>query len=324
MNRATHKTLSRLADANPVTADRVSGDDASAQAALTRILAGEHPMSDDQVLPRPRHRRHRQTAWLLTPAVLVAAAVAAVLVVTTTGGPSIVSRALAAIDTNRGVVHFLEITRTTRSSGPETVRSEIWLSGVRSHSVSTTRMHLGPKDNAEFQIETAINGDQAQTYTAGTILKTKAAPRACAPRFFLVFDCGERQASDPFAVVRALYRSGRLHSAGPSSFAGRQVDVITGTDTQQHPAARVRILVDPTTFLPLEIQERSRTTTQTTVISDYQRLPLVPATRPLLALRQHPHAPVRQAPCGWSAANTAHGLQNLRVEKCPKHTTSTR
>jgi hypothetical protein len=302
--------------------DDVSGHDVSAQSTLTRILAGEHPAPDDLTLPATRQRRHRHTAWLLAPAFLLAAAVAALLLVTAAGGPSIVSRALAAINTNHGVVHFLEITRTTRPSGPETARTEIWLSGKQSHEVSTYRMDLGPKDNIEFQIETAIRGDQVQTYTAGTILKSKAGPTACAPRFFLAFYCGERQASDPFTAVRALYRSGRLHAAGQSTFAGRQVDVITGTDAQQHPAARVRILLDPTTLIPLEIQERSGTTTQTTLIRDYRHLPLGPATRPLLALRPHPHASIRQAPCGWSAANTAHGLQNLQVQKCPKRTRS--
>jgi hypothetical protein len=323
VNRGTHTTLSRLATANPVADDDVSGHHVSAQATLTRILGGEHPAPDDLMLAAPRQRRHRHPAWLLAPALLLAAAVAAVLLVTAAGGPSIVSRALAAIDTDHGVVHFVEITRTSRPAGPETARTEIWLSGKQSHGVSTYRMRVGPKDNIEFQIETAINGDQVQTYTAGTILRSKAAPTACAPRFFLAFYCGERQASDPLTVVRALYRSGRLHAAGQSTFAGRRVDVITGTDAQQHPAARVRILLDPTTLIPLEIQERSSTTTQTTLLRDYQHLPLGPDTRPLLALRPHPHASVRQAPCGWSAANTAHGLQNLRVEKCPKRTRST-
>jgi len=108
-------------------------------------------------------------------------------------------------------------------------------------------------------------------------------------------------------VLRSLYRSGRLHSAGQTTLDGHRVDVITTrgatprTTGQQTILPRVRALVDPRTFVPISIQEtlvftppRVPPTTLTTTITGYQRLALTPHNRQLLSMRPHPHARIER------------------------------
>ncbi len=311
-------SLSRLADANPVTVDDHSGQTASAQAVLATILAGEHPAERRLVMPPPaRHRGRRRAARWLTPVALAAVVVAALLVLTTGGAaPSVVARVYAAIRTDGVIVHYIETFQSRDATGTHRLSTtEVWAAGSRRHLIISFRRQPGQAKGDGLLTEVTSNGGHGERYsdgaggTIGKLTLPAALTSDCRSTAGLNPSCVLSNGSDPLAVLRRLYRSGRLHAAGQTTLDGHRVDVIatrgaTPRTTGQTILPRVRALVDPRTFVPISIQEtfvftpprvtRVPPTTLTTTITDYQRLALTPHNRQLLAMRPHPHARIER------------------------------
>lgn len=237
----------------------------------------------------------RLTGALTLTAVIVALIVALVVVVTAGGGPSIVARAYAATSTNGVIVHYIQTLQFRRSSGKsQTAVHDVWASGRQRHLIVTGN---DPKQTDEI----AFNGREVQNYFPDGTLATyrvaaRTLARGCGSIGILLGECFRSDQINPLTALRRLYRSGRLHAAGQTTLGGRSVDLITGSAQ----AGRLRALVDPRTFVPIEIQLVQQlprppgfsAVQLTTTVTDYQRLPLTPHNRHLLVMRGHPHARV--------------------------------
>jgi len=235
----------------------------------------------------------RQVARWLAPALTLAATlVVAVVVLTAGGGPSIVARAYAATDTNGVIVHYIQTLQFRRSSGSQTAVHDVWVSGQQRHLIVTA---TDPRQTEEI----TFNGSEVQNYfpngTLGTYrVAARTLARGCDSIAILLGECGRSEQTNPLTALRRLYQSGRLHAAGQTTLGGRRVDLITGSSQ----AVRLRALVDPHTYVPINIELIQRIPMPaafpalqlTTTITDYQRLPLTPHNRQLLLMRDHPHA----------------------------------
>ena len=108
--------------------------------------------------------------------------------------------------------------------------------------------------------------------------------------------CAEGQNSSPIDALRSLFRSGQIHATGHTTIDGRRVDVLTGSSQNLH----VRALIDTRTSLPVKVTmtltfppgRGARQVTDALTITDYQRLPVTPGNRQLLALPAHPQVRV--------------------------------
>lgn len=272
-------------------------------------------------LPGPRlapidaaGHRGWSSRWLI-PVPIVAALIAAIAFValSTGGGPSIVARAYAAISGRGVIVHYVQV----RGGGPVRLTIETWLSGSRRRTDTTTVMGQNL-----MRTETTIDGDRYETYVpkANTLIKGPAGRPL--PASLLGVESGTQ---DPLDVVRHLYRSGQLHAAGNATLHGRRVDVIAGHKMAANGRSlNVRVLVDPRTFVPLELQmtwdaNTSSAKTSTTTITGYRHLTLTNHNRRLLMLAAHPDARVIYAPCGWMGLPTPHGLTHIKAMlPCPR------
>jgi hypothetical protein len=282
---------------NPISCLKAISDADAALAASPQTLADLAAAIVATPAPpeRPRRRVTGHLAarrWLL-PAPLLVATVAALVVALTAGagGNSLVARAYAAISPNGAIVHYLESTTLSSRSPSGRVMvmrstSEVWTSGSRTHALTTTDP-LRSGEHRSSTLETATDGHQLLEFTSGTLVREPFSP-SCRKALSLspspLSGCG-----DPVAILRASLRSGRLHATGQAMFDGRRVDVIAGRERLTGILLRVRVLIDPRTFVPLEVQSISGATITTTV-SHYQRLALTDQNAELLAMRPHPHA----------------------------------
>lgn len=239
---------------------------------------------------RARHGSRRHGARWLAPALALATGLVIVAVVLTAGGsPSIVSRAYAATTTDGVIVHYVETFHSQQGGTTTTSNVQVWTSGRRRH-VIVTPAHGSPQ-------EIAFDGSHEQNFMNGT-LYTFASPEGvanhCGRAGTLAAACVLNQ---PLAALRTLYHAGRLHAFGTRAVAdGRRADVITG-------AARgleLRALVDPHTFIPIQIRLTQRfrppppipSFSVTETITGYQRLPLTAQTQRLLLMGAHSAARV--------------------------------
>lgn len=227
-----------------------------------------------------------------------------------TGATSIAARAYAATETAGAIDHFVEISRSRPAPGAPAfgytdVRAEVWFSGSRSHILATYYMVSAAGHRSVDHGEDAVAGGRRVNYDVESntvytsLLPTPgfASARSCVT----LLSCGA-EPTDPITTLRVLYQAGRLHDAGATVDDGRRLDVLLGR-TGRPPAdgTAVRILVDPTTFIPVKVVATSygalgrspvvrRLVTQTTTIGSYERIPLTAATSRLLAMRAHPGA----------------------------------
>jgi hypothetical protein len=242
-----------------------------------------------------RRRSGRRAAQRFVPALTLAVAFAAAVVVLTGGSsPSILSGAYAATGTDGVIVHYVETLHFQNSTGiPQSAVHDVWASGQQRHVIVTT---TDPKQTEEV----AFNGTTEENYLPGGTLATYRVAggtlaRGCGSVGILLGECGRSDQINPLTALRRLYRSGRLRAAGQATLVGRRVEVITGVSQ----GIRLRALVDPHTFVPVEIQlvqhfappaAEFPALKLTTTITDYQRLPLTPHNRQLLLMRPHPQA----------------------------------
>lgn len=308
---ASPRVLADLAEAilaTPVPADRVDHP--------RRSLIGVALQPPSRIGPRRVSVRSRRRRWLV-PLPLLAAGAATLAIVLTAGesGSSLVSRAYAAISSTGVVVHYVESTAVSVQVGRSAVRggptsvSDVWVSGARTHVLTTMisdPLTRGP--HSRTRTETVIDGHRFSSYASGNLVYGpsphcgKAVLRILTP----FTGCG----GNPVAILRATYRSGALHAAGHTMLRGHRVDVITGR-VQQGPdpgVHQVRVLLNPGTFVPLEITISSSGQlhggpqngqrwhgTTTTMLAHYERLPLNSHNLKLLRMRAHPHAHIEIA-----------------------------
>jgi len=94
---------------------------------------------------------------------------------------------------------------------------------------------------------------------------------------------------NPVTILRELYEQHRLTDAGEVTEGSRRLDALVTTS-----GTAIRILVDPESFVPVQITETSGGTSGTTTISGYQVLPVNDTTSQLLEFAPHPGATVQQ------------------------------
>jgi hypothetical protein len=295
--------LDRVREVAPlVPADVLSSTGPSAQRVLTHVLAtAERKNAAGPTLEpvnRPTEWTARWSTWLtrrrahaLAGLVAVIAIVVSVLVIGGSG-PSIVSRAYAATDPAGVIVHYVETTHSSlqaKSRVPD--RDEFWTYGQDSHEI------LDANDPQGRQDIVTSNGE-LQTLAFGTLSITPSWPAKtnCAAALVLEGGCAQGQDNSPVDALRSLYRSGQLHATGHTTVNGRRLDVLTGSSNNLH----VRALIDARTFLPVKVTMSetlgqlpgARPVTDALTITGYQRLPVTPLNRQLLALPAHPHVPV--------------------------------
>jgi hypothetical protein len=292
--------LDRLRAANPV--DEPGSPDTER---LRRIL--------DTAPPAPVARRRPRIAARL--GIPLAALAAVGLVVGLAGGTnatSVAARAYAATQSADAIDHYVEISRARPAPGAPAFgytdsRAEVWLAGARSHVVTTYFMVSASGRRSVHHGEDAMANGRRVTYNAESDTIYTSLPalpagavaplRSCAT----VIVCGW-QPADPITTLRRLYRAGRLRDAGATVADGRRLDVLAGTlGRPPGPGTAVRILVDPKTFIPVQVVltnygalGRSPVVrllvTETTTIGGYERIPLTAATSRLLAMRPPPGA----------------------------------
>jgi hypothetical protein len=106
---------------------------------------------------------------------------------------------------------------------------------------------------------------------------------------------------DLVAALRRLYGSGHIHFLGQGTFNGRRVDVFVASGGpvgvrsaggfSRRYRVHFRVLVNARTLMPAEIQVTSAGGF-TSIIEQFQRLPITAGNEKLLGLRAHPHARV--------------------------------
>jgi hypothetical protein len=107
-----------------------------------------------------------------------------------------------------------------------------------------------------FPTETASDGLRAEGYqsNSNTLVEGQVPPpspgNGCRP----IMSCTAARVTDPVAALRQLCRAGRLRDDGRAMAVGRALDVLVDG---RAPAA-TRTLVDPQTFVPVEIVQRCR------------------------------------------------------------------
>jgi hypothetical protein len=278
---------------------------------------------------------------LVATAVTLAVVAIAAVMLAGGGSPSIVARAYAAIDSTGVIVHYVETDRfpyaidsSLRGYGSVVRIAQVWVSGTRSHLVARDHVvGFGKRQTSSQEdiatrgsVQEAWNGENNSIFIAPV---AESDPAGRCPKVAALGPMCSGVNNDPITIVRRLYRSGRLHAAGQATFDGRRVDVIAG---QQNSRAlpwkvvlvSVRVLVDPKTFLPLQVQEKytvgARSVSATTTISGYQRLPLSDSNRGLLELRPHPgaHVVCGFAQGGHAAARTrpSSGIARGMADSC--------
>jgi hypothetical protein len=273
--------MTDLRDANPVT----SCEPTAFEDVLRRLDA-------ETVAPLARagrpYERTARRRWLgAAIAAGVVLVVVGVIAASEDPTPSVAARAFAATDTNGAVVTFKE--QTELRFGPEASDSrsasgEVWLSGSRSRSTWTSNGNQGTPSGNETD-EQVIEGSTFRNYQAqqNTILEgTLATTTNAAYKIVTGQD-------NPVTILRELYEQHRLTDAGEVTEGSRRLDALVTTS-----GTAIRILVDPESFVPVQITETSGSTSGTTTISGYQVLPVNDTTSQLLEFAQHPGATVQQ------------------------------
>lgn len=230
----------------------------------------------------------------LAACALAGAAILATLLIGSAGQLSTAARAYAATDTAGKVVNYVELASYAPPPGlglrQVKRRAVVWASGGRSRVVeAVTLISLSGKHTVVHNVSTSgapgaeseapqtNGGSAAQATLAHVIPKAAcAASPGCAPA-----------AATPISALRRLYRQGKLRDAGHTERNGRRLDVIVSGE-----APSMRILVDPHSFLPVEIVTSYRSPgsgalVARTTITDYHRLPLTSRATGMLAPRCH-------------------------------------
>jgi hypothetical protein len=250
-----------------------------------------------QSIKHPKSRQRLAASATLLVGGLVASLVAL------TGEPEngIVARAYAATDSNGVVVYYVEdrLVRPASDSGAsfQSMRTvaRVWVSGVHGHIIDTNDFRSRGQRTSSFEQEIAFDGTRVENYQGhNTIFISREAPRgSCTP----ITTCASGVPADPVAELHHLYQTGALTATGETTFRGRRVAVLVGGH-----GGNIRVLVDARSGFPLLISQTygSRpwpaSPTVTTTITQYQRLPLTPQTRQLLAMRRYPGAHVIHIP----------------------------
>jgi hypothetical protein len=296
--------LERVREVAPrVPADALSPTGPSAQRVLTRVLA----TSEREIAAGPTHAPMRRSTdstarswtWLtrrrvgaLAGLMALIVLVVSILVIAGGSGSSIVARADAATDPAGAIVHYVETSHSSRQAKSRVPDiTEVWTYGQDSHQI------LDANDPKGRQDIVTSNGE-VQTLAFGTlvIMPSWPANTRCAVVTVLEGDCAAGQNNSPIDALRSLFRSGQIQATGHTTINGRRVHVLTGSSNNLH----VRALIDARTFLPVKVimtetfpQGRgARPVTDALTITDYQRLPVTPRNRQLLALPAHPHVRV--------------------------------
>jgi len=251
----------------------------------------------------PGRSRRAATRRLLLPVAVVAAAITLALLSITGGsggGLSVVARAYAATSSNGTIVRYLMSSRMRPAKTNHVrwkymeIRGQVWVSGSRRHVIETLSFVPG---QASLSHEVAVDGNHVESFQSNTIIESTVqnGSGSCTA----LVSCSDGVPADPLAEIRRLYKARQLRSAGQTTLDHRRVDVIVSRDPG------VRVLVDPRTFIPIQITQTfgSRpwpiSPIVTTTITNYQRLPLTPSNSKLLNLRPHPRARIAcTAPSG--------------------------
>jgi hypothetical protein len=254
--------------------------------------------------------------------ILVAAIVVLIVMLSSGGaGSSIVARAYAATNSGGSILFYKTATYYPGVDKPNDYGARahaafsVWASGRAVHMSGTLIIGGQPGHPASppLRHEVVLDGTNITTWDGGSpkdpsgvITKTSNYPGrgGCTELSALLSPlCG-----DPLTALRRLYRSGRLHAAGPTTYDGHKVDVLTGTAfgppqtaprSKPTPGPHVRVLVDAATSTPVEVQLTAGDgPTLTTTFSDFTRLPFTTANQKLLQMSPHPGACVMDVPAG--------------------------
>lgn len=242
---------------------------------------------------RRRRRRVRPKTKLLPPLAGAAATAVAVIVLLAggSGSGSIVDRAYAAVDGDGAIVHFVETARPAPDPGGLVATAQVWIAGTRARAIVTVRRPSGLPSGRVTRRQIIVNGRHVTSIMNGRRIQTTG--QACAP---LLGFC-DGAIGSPFASLGSLYKSGRLRQAASQTVDGQRVDVIVGEipwtgeipNTGPHNRRRsltIRILVNPTTAIPVKITETfAPGSAITATVSDYRKLPFTPHNAQLLSPR---------------------------------------
>lgn len=254
---------------------------------------------------RPARRRLRRTRALAIGAVaMVPVVVVAVIAITTLGRKGAPAGGGAAAN-GAFLVRYRARTviRPAASSGAsfayDVSITNVWVSGASAHRIETDYFYsrTGRAEGTPLQHEISTDGRRLENFQAGSLnpageLTEAQASHQTSPCPLFVA-CAGQVSVDPLAEVRQLYKTGALvRVPGDTRLNGRAVDELKSTRSNEV----VEMFVDPRTFLPLEVKAQYGSkpwpvsATQTTTISDYQRVPLTSSNRWLLRMRPHPGA----------------------------------
>lgn len=258
---------------------------------------------------RPRRRRSLSAARplralnrsplgaLLGACALAGLAAAAITLMSATGETSIAARAFAATTTSGRLVHYVEVASYSPPPGmglrQVKRRAAVWVSGGRSRVIETvTLIFLDGRHTTVQHISSAgTGGEGAEAVPAGGGSAPAPHPMPATPALPAAscIDSGActPAAATPISALRALYLKGKLNDSGETVSEGRRLDVLTSKE-----GPPMRILVDPQSFLPVEVLTSYRsagsgTMLASTTIEDYRQLPLTPSATGMLAPRCH-------------------------------------
>ncbi len=292
-------------------------------------LASANPVQDcpplpldqlQQALATPSRTRRHTTAvrrrLALGGSVLALAATLIVLLVVVIGsGTSIVSRAYAATSSSTEILYYTvtheETTvgiadgRRVQDRGPTTV-SHVWTLGSRWHAISMTpALHSRYIQSTGGSTEVAVNGNIALEYSSvqpTTIERVVASSSSCGK---FAFEFAQSICGNPVEQLHALLGTKQLKMTGTATFDGKRVDVLTGSIRGARGSAiagsTVRVLVSPTTSLPLQVTATQLVPNKASgtgyvltgaidaeTYSNLQHLSTTKANLSLLKLRAHP------------------------------------
>jgi hypothetical protein len=253
-------------------------------------LRAANPVLDDPVLPpvepllvrldpTPPRRRHRA----LVLALAAAAALAAVVLGTELRSPNVVAEAREALGGTDGIIHMRVLEENFNADGTlvplSGTRPEIWVAR------SPLRLHVRQRS--------ARTGDVFETAYADGVTKAldtktgKVETTRMDAETQREFEAINRNASlgqpglDPVPAIRRLLAQGELTHDGSTTFNGREVERLVGS--------QVEYLVDARTYAPVRLatsaSKDGRPVNHYRITFElYEVLPLTPANEALLRL----------------------------------------
>ena len=256
--------------------------------------------------PLAARRRRAGRPRALIPAFAAVLVLALAVVFARGGDPDVVAEAREALATSGEVVHIVTrlddaptllvpyVENGRRVTGTASKRVESWvaLDPVRSR----TRMTILPRGSGaprttEFDTADGVTRFAQSWDDKLLVMRLPARARRDIERLKLT-PSPLRLGPDPLVSIRELLASGGLKPAGETTFEGRRVlrlrgsEPLGGTKRRPRPRLEVEYLVDAETYAPVRMTMRSTVddTVMRRTFEVYERLPATPANLALLRI----------------------------------------